>query len=48
MHVAKLMVDDPVIVCTVSAAVYNFVSRQGGSSCFPILLLSSIVRYILS
>lgn len=30
VHVAKLMADDPVLVCTVSAAVYNFVSRQGG------------------
>lgn len=30
VHVAKLMADDPVLVCAVSAAVYNFVSRQGG------------------
>jgi len=29
VHVAKLMADDPVLVCAVSAAVYNFVSRQG-------------------
>ncbi|CAN0035469.1 unnamed protein product [Ectocarpus fasciculatus] len=28
VHVAKLMADDPVLVCAVSAAVYNFVSRQ--------------------
>lgn len=32
VHVAKLMADDPVLACAVSAAVYNFVSRQGGST----------------
>lgn len=36
VHVAKLMADDPVLVCAVSAAVYNFVSRQGA---WTVLLL---------
>lgn len=34
VHVAKLMPDDPVLMCSTSAAIYNFVSRQGGSICF--------------
>lgn len=40
VHVAKLMLDDPVLVSTVSAAVYNFVSRQGA-------ILTDIPRCIL-
>lgn len=35
VHVAKLMPDDPVLACAVSAAIYNFVSRQGGLWGFP-------------
>lgn len=43
VHVAKLMADDPVLVCAVSAAVYNFVSRQGGSTRVPLRLFSSLL-----